>query len=358
MLLRLMAVVGVLLAAVAALLFVAAQPRLAHQVMPSVVEKAVDVIDRHSSNAQPVAFSVKPGETGAEVADRLVQLDVIRQPLLFRYLLAFYGAESALRAGEYRLDPSAGAKAVVQQLMGGGSDKLVSVTVPEGLRAEEVAAIVERAGVAGRTDFLRLVFGGTSPVPGLPLPGASSLEGYLYPETYNVPPNFGAEPMLRMMVETFRDRALPVLKAAAASGLPPQQVLVLASIVEREAAVADERPVLAGVFLNRLKLGMPLGADPTVQYALVPPNTPSPPPAGYWKRELEFTDLKLASPYNTYVVTGLPPGPIAGPGLGSMKGAAQPTPSNYLYFVAKPDHTHALAETFEEHQANVARYQR
>ncbi len=357
MLLRLTAVLGVVLVAMAAVVSVAAQPRLAARVMPSLVEKASEVIDRPPTNAQPVAFSVRPGETGAEVAERLVQLDVVRQPLLFRYLLAFYGAESALRAGEYRLDPSAGTKAVVHQLMGGGSDKLVSVTVPEGLRAEEVAAIVEQAGVATRADFLRLVFGGTSPVAGLPLPGASSLEGYLYPETYWVPPDFGAEPMLRMMVEAFRDRALPVLQAASASGLPPQQMLVLASIVEREAALPDERPVLAGVFLNRLKLGMPLGADPTVQYALAPPNTPSPPPAGYWKRELEFTDLKVASPYNTYVVTGLPPGPIAGPGLASMKGVAQPKASNYLYFVARPDHTHALAETFEEHQANIARYQ-
>ena len=159
------------------------------------------------------------------------------------------------------------------------------------------------------------------------------------------------------MLETFRDRAWPEVQRAAAVGLTPPQVLVLASIVEREAAVPEERPVLAGVFLNRLRINMPLAADPTVQYVLVPPGAPTPPVDGYWKRDLTLQDLRIPSLYNTYITAGLPPSPIANPGLGSIRGVVAPTASDFLFFVARPDRSHALAVTFEEHLANVRRYQ-
>jgi len=337
--------------------YVLAQPKLAAQYLPSVAERLLDALDPPSAAAEPLAFSVKPGETGADIAGRLAEVGAIGDPRVFRYLLSFYGPETGLRAGEYRIDPTGGTRSVVQQLLGGGSDRLVSVTVPEGLRGEEVAALLEQAGVASKAEFLRLVFSGASPLPALPPNAAGSLEGYLYPETYNVPPNYGAEAMLRFMLETFRDKAWPELQRAAAVGLTPAQALVLASIVEREAAVAAERSVLAGVFHNRLRLTMPLAADPTVQYVLVPPGSATPPAEGYWKRDLTFQDLRIASPYNTYVTAGLPPSPIANPGLGAIRGVVEPTASDYLYFVARPDRSHALAVTFEEHLANVRRYQ-
>lgn len=337
--------------------YVLTQPKLAARYLPGAIEWLTDSFDRPPATGEPVAFAVRPGETGADVANRLTEAGAITDPRVFRYLLSFYGAEAGLRAGEYRLTPADGTRAVVQQLLGGGSDKLVSVTVPEGLRAEEVAALIEQAGVAPKQEFLQLVFSGRSPLPVLPPNAAGSLEGYLFPETYNVPPNYGAEPMLRFMLETFRDRAWPEVQRAAAVGLTPPQVLVLASIVEREAAVPEERPVLAGVFLNRLRINMPLAADPTVQYVLVPPGASTPPADGYWKRDLTLQDLRIPSLYNTYITAGLPPSPIANPGLGSIRGVVAPTASDFLFFVARPDRSHALAVTFEEHLANVRRYQ-
>lgn len=336
--------------------YVLAQPRLAAQYAPGITEWLVDAIDGQPPATAPLTFSVRPGETGAEVGERLAAAGAISDPRLFRYLLAYYGAETSLRAGEYRLDPSGGTRSVVQQLLGGGRDKLVAVTVPEGLRAEEVATLLEEHGVASRGEFLALVFSGRSPVPDLPPNAAGSLEGYLYPETYNVPAGFGAEEMLTFMLQTFRERALPTLRRAGQVGLSAGQALVLASIVEREAAIPEERPLLAGVFHNRLRLGMPLAADPTVQYLLVPPGTPQPPAGGYWKRDLTLDDLRATSPYNTYITPGLPPSPIANPGLGAILGVVEPVASEYLYFVARPDGSHALAATFEEHLANVQRY--
>lgn len=358
MILKIAAFLLAMAVAVAGLGYIASQPRLAASAIPGLVETGADVLDRMegTSAGAPQAFTVKPGDSGAVIASGLVSQGLISNARLFRYLLAFYGAETQVKAGEYRIDGSSGTRSVVRQLIGGGSDRLVSVTIPEGLRAEEIGTLLENAGVASRTEFLQLVFSGDVKVPNFPLP-AGPLEGALYPDTYNVPPNFGARAMLQMMLETFKDRSGPVLAKGTAQGLSPQQVLVLASVVEREAALPQERPVLAGVFLNRLAIGMPLGADPTVQYALVAPNTPAPPADGYWKQELTFEDLRSPSPYNTYVVTGLPPAPIANPGLGSIRGVVEPTASKYLYFVARPDHSHALAETFQEHQANVARYQ-
>ena len=339
----------VLLAAAGASAYVLSQPRLAAQMLPRVAESIVDRLEPPVASSGPIAFTVQPGELGSTVAERLAAAGLIHDPRAFRYLLAFYGAETGLRAGEYRLDPAAGTRGLIKQLMGQSSDKLVSVTVPEGLRAEEVAAILQQAGVASGQEFLQLVFTGRS--------GGGSLEGYLYPETYHVPAGYGAQQMLTMMMETFRERAQPYLEKAAGQGLTPQQALTLASIVERETALPDERPVLAGVYLNRLRLGMTLDADPTVQYALVAPGAP-PPPVGYWKRDLTVEDLRRPSPYNTYVTSGLPPAPIANPGLGAIRGVAEPVASRYLYFVARPDRSHALAETFAEHQANVLRYQR
>ncbi|HWQ28370.1 MAG TPA: endolytic transglycosylase MltG, partial [Dehalococcoidia bacterium] len=138
--------------------------------------------------------------------------------------------------------------------------------------------------------------------------------------------------------------------------LTPWQVVTLASIVEREARVPEERPLIASVFLNRLRLGIPLQADPTVQYALA--NDPANVEAfGYWKSELTVDDLRLDSPYNTYVYVGLPPGPICNPGLDAIRAVLRPAQTNYLFFVAKPDGSHAFAETLEEHERNVAQYQ-
>jgi UPF0755 protein len=140
------------------------------------------------------------------------------------------------------------------------------------------------------------------------------------------------------------------------NGLTLDQAVILASIVEREAVVPSERPIIASVYLNRFRRGMRLQSDPTVQYALVPRDEPSAPAGGYWKSELTFADLRVISPYNTYQVVGLPPGPICNPGLASLQAVAHPATTDYLYFVARPDRTHVFARTLQEHEQNVARY--
>jgi UPF0755 protein len=160
------------------------------------------------------------------------------------------------------------------------------------------------------------------------------------------------------MLAAFDEQVTPELRQAAqASGLTLHEAVTLASVVEREALKADERPLIAGVFFNRLRLGMPLDADPTVQYALAndPGNVER---FGFWKQGLTLEDLAVDSPYNTYVNGELPPGPICNPGLASLEAVAHPAQTGYLYFVAREDGSHVFAETFEEHQRNVEEQQR
>ncbi|MBI2886257.1 MAG: endolytic transglycosylase MltG [Chloroflexi bacterium] len=329
------------------------------QVRDRLVEAAVALLEPGAPQGESViAFTVRPGEGGGEIAARLAQEGLIRNPNLFRFLLSYYGAGGALQAGRYSLPPGLGPREIIQMLMRGQVD-LVAVTVPEGWRAEEVADLLEASGIARRTEFLRLVFstgaGGLPPTLAPPVP---VLEGYLFPDTYIVPREHGAEAFLRLMVNTFQERFTPeMLREAQAQGLTVHQAVVLASIVEREAAKPEERPLIAGVLLNRLREGLPLAADPTVQYTLVAPGAP-PPAGGYWKAELTADDLRAPSAYNTYVTPGLPPAPIASPGLSALQAVLRPQSSPYRYFVARPDGSHAFAATFEEHLRNVAQYRR
>jgi UPF0755 protein len=164
--------------------------------------------------------------------------------------------------------------------------------------------------------------------------------------------------MVEAMLQAFTDQVTPELIAAAQQqGLSLDELLTLASIVEREAVLREEQPVVASVFLNRLEEGIPLQADPTVQFAIASAQPPAP-GANWWKAELTEIDLKFDSPYNTYLYTGLPPAPIANPGIDAIKAVVNPEPTDYLYFVAKGDGSHAFAKTLAEHNANVDRYQR
>jgi UPF0755 protein len=227
------------------------------------------------------------------------------------------------------------------------------VTIPEGWRSEEIAQYLETAGVVKAADFMSVV-SGRSADGGLPLPaGAPSFEGYLFPDTYD----FGKDPTPQQVVRTFVDqyeqRVGEAIRAEARTrGLSPHQLVTLASIVEREAARAEERPQIAAVFHNRLDRGMPLQADPTTQYALIPFGTLT--DRGYWKQALTTADLEVDSPYNTYKVNGLPPGPIANPGLASIRAAAMPADGTWLYFVARGDGAHLFADTLDGHLRNLA----
>jgi UPF0755 protein len=232
-----------------------------------------------------------------------------------------------------------------------------AVTVIEGWRLEEVADAVAAYGIP-REEFIAQAHARNFDFAFLDeAPRGSSLEGYLYPATYSIRRDATVDGVLTSMLQAF-DEALPddAPALAAEAGLSLHEVVTLASVIEREARVPEERPIMAQVFLRRLNEGSPLEADPTVQYALTA-DPGSVEEFGWWKLGLTVDDLETDSPYNTYLNGGIPPGPISNPRMDSIMAVLNPADTNYLYFVAKPDGSHAFAETFEEHQQNVAQFQ-
>jgi UPF0755 protein len=234
------------------------------------------------------------------------------------------------------------------------------ITIPEGWRAEQIADRVSARGVGTLEAFMALVREGKSDSIFLSSrPAGASLEGYLFPDSYRTDAKTTPESIEKRMVAQFEAKFTLDMKAeAAARGMSINQIVTLASIIEREAVVPSERPIMAGVFYNRLDDGMKLDTDPTVQYAVANADPVSRQKYGWWKTDLTLDDLAIDSPYNTYKYPGLPPGPICNPGLASLQAAVDPAPSDFLYFVAKPDGSHAFAKTLGEHNANVAQYRR
>ncbi len=222
------------------------------------------------------------------------------------------------------------------------------ITFPEGLTVREMAAIFEAGGFGPADDFTAAA-AETAPIRQLD-PAATDLEGYLFPDTYSVPRGMSAKAMVAGMVLRFKatyDQAMQ--GRAAAEGLTTRQVVTLASLVEKETGQAAERPMVAAVYRNRLRIGMPMQADPTVVYALARANR--------YDGNIRRTDLDFDSPYNTYKYPGLPPGPIASPGKASLEAVLAPAPVKYLYFVSRNDGSHVFAETLAQHNENVYQYQ-
>jgi len=282
-------------------------------------------------------------------------MGLIRSATVFRIQVELRGAASRLAVGEYELRRNMSAGAIVETLVLGHTRRTGLVTIPEGWRAEEIAQYLDASGVVSAEDFMEVVAGRGGPeAPTLP-PGASSFEGYLFPESYEFGRDVPAEAVLRRFLAEFDRRVDQDVRGMAAHrGLSLHELVTLASIVEREASQPDERGEIAAVFDNRLERGMLLQADPTIQYALVPFGTLAP-GTTYWKRELSFEDLQLGSPYNTYGTAGLPPGPIANPGLAALEAVANAPARPWLYFVARADGSHLFAETLDGHNQNVAR---
>jgi UPF0755 protein len=277
------------------------------------------------------------------IATTLWRGDVIRSPSGFVLLSLARGSSRRLQAGEYEIERGATTLDVLR-LLENGRIKLHPVLHPEGASVAELARALDAAQLARAADVVRLArdpaFLRTLGVD------APSLEGYLFPDTYQFVRGMTAEEMLTRMVQRMRGKLDPDLVARArARGLGVHQLLTLASIIEREAVVRDEMRLISAVFWNRLKLDMPLQADPTVQYAV-----------GKERRALTRADLATDSPYNTYRRTGLPPGPIASPGLPAIRAALDPAPVKYLYFVAMNDRRHYFSTTVAQHNAAVARY--
>lgn len=291
-----------------------------------------------------VAYVRIPEGTSARGVARLLhEAGVIRDPLYFLGVTRLLGSDTRLKAGTYAVAPGESPFRLLRRIVA-GDVAVRRVTIPEGYTVRDIARLLARQGIVNEERFLELAFGGyTVTVGGRQL---TSLEGYLFPDTYVFPLGASEEAVIDVMVARFTELVVP-LAGEGAGGLSLHEIVTLASIVEREAARADERPVIAGVFLNRLRRGMPLQADPTVRYAL-----------DMWTGRLEQAHLQVDSPYNTYKYPGLPPGPIANPGLDAVLAVLFPEPTEYLYFVARGDGTHHFSVTYAEHLNAVERYRR
>jgi UPF0755 protein len=298
---------------------------------------------------EKVFVDIPRGTSRWGVSGILAQNDVIRSRLAFA-LFSQWHFRKPLEAGEYYFDQPVDSREVFWKIARGRTFVHI-VSIPEGFTMFDIAGEFERQGICPRADFLAAAHD-TSLVADL-APQAPSLEGFLFPSTYEFTRHTTCQQAAKRMVQNFR----AVWETLTASGTPPQadgltpnQLVTLASLVERETPNAEERPLVAGVFYNRLRRGSPLQCDPTVQYAMAL--------AGHPDKNVRPQDLRIDSPYNTYQHAGLPPGPIANPGEASLRAALAPAQTNYLYFVANDQGGHFFSSTLAEHNRNVARLRR
>ena len=308
---------------------------------------------------ETVTFTIHSGDTTRDVADSLEKQGLIRNSLLFRLRVNFRGAEGKLQAGDYQLTAGMSEDELIESLQAAKA-KDVPITFIEGRRLEEFADAIKAANVGIDSQrFLDLARRGNFTYDFLESkPTGATLEGFLFPDTYRViPGKTTAEELIHAMLKKFGEQFPPALRDAAQrnSGLNVYQAVTLASIVEREAQVRDERPRIAVVYVNRLRDKEGLFADPTIQYALGK--------EGDWWPVLRDSPSNLAreSRYNTYLQAGLPPSPIANPGASALRAVAEPEKSDYKYFVRNDianNGSHVFSRTLAEHEANRARYSR
>jgi UPF0755 protein len=297
----------------------------------------------------PETFVEIPQGTGSvAIAKRLADAGVVKDVNSFRLALWITGKGRSLQAGEYRFERPLSAREVADKIARG--DVYVRpITFPEGLTIKQMAALYESKGFGSAKEFAAAAR--NAALVSAIDPDARDLEGYLFPDTYKLPRRATAEQLVGRMVESFMRVLTPeLMDAAEARHLTVRQFVTLASIVEKETGSKDERPLVAAVYANRLRIGMALQCDPTVIYALDR--------LGRYDGNLTRDDLQFDSRYNTYRYPGLPPGPIAAPGRASLEATARPAAADYLYFVSRNDGSHAFASTLDEHNRNVEKYQR
>lgn len=312
---------------------------------------------RPAPEGEAKRVEIERGMTAFQVADMLEQQGIIRNSFLFKYYLRYKDEGNKFQAGIYELHPGMTNDEIVAKLNAGETVKpeTIRFTVPEGYSILQMAEKLDKEKLADKEEFLRLVDdpklpADSSVLQSIPKDGKLRyrLEGYLFPETYEFPKDSTLNDMIVRMVSEL-ERKLNELpegwkEKMAARGLNFHQLMTVASLVEREVVVDEERALVAGVIYNRLAKGMLLQIDATVQYAL-----------GEQKERLLYKDLEIDDPYNTYKYEGLPPGPIASPSLASIEAALYPAKSDYLFYVTKKDGSgeHLFARTFEEHERNI-----
>jgi UPF0755 protein len=326
---------------------------------PVVIEPAVDV-------------EIRPGETAGEVASDLEATGVVRSARILLLLARLDDLDRQFRHGRHRFSGAMTPQAVLAELVRTPLQDMLNVTVPEGMDSFEIAGLLQQQGIVSAEDYRSAVCDPSLAV-NIPLPdGADCLEGYLFPDTYALTPGTGAREFASMQLARFREVTASLFDEAASQfpgALSPHaadldsapanateaerhaellwRAVTLASIIEKETGVPDERPLIASVFHNRLRRGMRLQADPTVIYGLRVAGVP-------WERAVLHEYVRTPGPYNTYMIDGLPPGPIGNPGLAALRAALQPTASKYLYFVSNGDGSHQFSTTLVQHNQAVA----
>jgi len=297
------------------------------------------------ASAPPVIFDVRSGASLGQVARDLESRGLIRNAAVFKLLARYRELDGALQVGEYEISAALAPGEILTRIVE-GRVVVYEVVIPEGLTASQIALRVEAAGLSNAVAFLAFVSEPGS-AGSLGVEGAN-LEGYLFPETYRLPRGLGVDEVAKVLVDQFLKVWREIEPQAWSQELSMLEVVTLASIVEKETAAPEERPLIASVFLNRLRRGMRLETDPTVIYGI--PD---------FDGNLRRRDLENAeNPYNTYQIPGLPPGPIANPGADALRAVVNPADSDYLFFVSRNDGTHIFSKTYAEHARAVDQYQR
>jgi UPF0755 protein len=288
----------------------------------------------NSRAATPKIFVINNGEGVREIANNLKREGLIKDPIVFFLLTKFENLDKKIQAGDFRLNPSMSAQEIATNLTHGTLD--IWTTIPEGLRATEIAGILKAKIPSYNNAWVTEL---------------QANEGYLFPDTYLIPRDADINLVLTLLKNNFQKK-FDSVKETKTTALTDPQTITIASIIEREAVFAEDRPLVASVFMNRLNLGMGLGSDPTVQYALgYQSDTKS-----WWKNDLTADDLVINSPYNTRKNAGLPPAPISNPGLSAIEAALNPAKTDYLFFFSdKQGHLH-FATTMTGHNANIQKY--
>ncbi|MBW2297312.1 MAG: endolytic transglycosylase MltG [Deltaproteobacteria bacterium] len=288
--------------------------------------------------------NVPPGQGSKATAADLYARGIITNAFKFNLYARIKGYDKQIKAGEYRLAPSYSPKQIFNIIVS-GKVRLYKITIPEGYNLAQIAAMMPAAGLGPAEDFLKTAHKG-SLVREYNIPG-DSFEGYLFPDTYHFPKGVSADKIIQTLVRRFREVFIAEWeKRAREKQLTVHQVVTLASIIEKETGEPSERSIISSVFHNRLKKNMRLASDPTVIYGI----------KGF-NGNLTRKDLRTLTPYNTYKIKGLPPGPIANPGAKAIKAALYPAKTNYLYFVSKKDGTHQFSTNFKDHEKAIRKYQ-
>jgi UPF0755 protein len=284
-------------------------------------------------------YPVEPGDSLDKILSGLIQLDLVNHSQAFRAYLIYSGLDTRIQPGEYKFQRGMSELEIAQQL-GNPQPLLANITILAGWRAEEIGSILLNSGLQiSMEEFLAVVV-------------ADQREGYLFPATYLVERDIQVQELTDLFYQRFLEQITPALEEKMINrGLTLQETIILASIVEREAVLDEEMPLIASVFFNRLRAEINLAADPTIQYALGYNSVQQ----SWWTNPLSLEDLEYSSPYNTYLNPGLPPGPICNPGLAAINAVISPAETKFLYFRAACDGsgTHNFAETFEEHLQNA-----